>query len=96
MFVVLLVNDNIVQFAHAKTLRNSPGNTRVLFQQYERKRGDIATSTGVPIATSVATLALKFGAYHLTGSLSLWSDAMEALVIWSDGRRVAPARSQAR
>ena len=60
MFVVLLVNDNVVQFAHAKTLRNSPGNTRVLYQQYDRKRGDIATSTGVPIATSVPTAdALK-------------------------------------
>ena len=32
------------------------------------------------IATSIATLALKFGAYFLTGSVSLWSDAVEALV----------------
>lgn len=32
------------------------------------------------IATSVVTLALKFGAYFLTGSVSLWSDAVEALV----------------
>ena len=32
------------------------------------------------IATSVVTLGLKFGAYFLTGSLSLWSDAVEALV----------------
>jgi cation diffusion facilitator family transporter len=32
------------------------------------------------IATSIATLALKFGAYFLTGSVSLWSDAIEALV----------------
>ncbi len=32
------------------------------------------------IATSIATLALKFGAYFLTGSVSLWSDALEALV----------------
>jgi len=30
------------------------------------------------IATSIATLALKFGAYFLTGSVSLWSDAVEA------------------
>jgi len=70
MFVVLLVNDNIVQFAHAKTLRNSPGNTRVLFQQYDRKRGDIATSTGVPIATSVATAdALKYQRSYPQGPL---------------------------
>jgi cation diffusion facilitator family transporter len=32
------------------------------------------------IATSIATLALKFGAYFITGSVSLWSDALEALV----------------
>jgi len=32
------------------------------------------------IATSIATLALKFGAYFLTGSVSLLSDALEAFV----------------
>jgi cation diffusion facilitator family transporter len=32
------------------------------------------------IATSLVTLALKFGAYFLTGSVSLWSDALEAFV----------------
>jgi cation diffusion facilitator family transporter len=32
------------------------------------------------IATSITTLALKFGAYFLTGSVSLWSDAVEAFV----------------
>jgi len=32
------------------------------------------------IVTSITTLALKFGAYFLTGSVSLWSDALEALV----------------
>ncbi|TSA14013.1 MAG: cation-efflux pump, partial [Betaproteobacteria bacterium] len=32
------------------------------------------------IATSLATLALKFGAYFLTDSVSLLSDALDALV----------------
>ena len=32
------------------------------------------------IATSIATMALKFGAWHLTGSVSLFSDAVESLV----------------
>lgn len=32
------------------------------------------------IATSIATMALKFGAYFLTGSVSLLSDAIESLV----------------
>ncbi len=32
------------------------------------------------IATSLGTIALKFTAYFLTGSVSLWSDALESLV----------------
>jgi cation diffusion facilitator family transporter len=32
------------------------------------------------IATSLATIALKFGAWLITGSVSLWSDALESLV----------------
>ena len=32
------------------------------------------------IATSLATIVLKFGAYFLTDSVSLWSDALESLV----------------
>ena len=32
------------------------------------------------IATSLTTIVLKFGAYLLTGSVSLWSDALESLV----------------
>jgi cation diffusion facilitator family transporter len=32
------------------------------------------------IATSLTTIVLKFGAYYLTGSVSLWSDALESLV----------------
>src|SRR5262245_44291174 len=32
------------------------------------------------IATSIATIALKFGAWYITGSVSLWSDALESLV----------------
>jgi len=32
------------------------------------------------IATSIITLGLKFGAYFLTSSVSLWSDAVEAFV----------------
>jgi len=32
------------------------------------------------IGTSVVTIALKFGAWFITGSVSLWSDALESLV----------------
>jgi cation diffusion facilitator family transporter len=32
------------------------------------------------IATSIGTIALKFCAWYVTGSVSLWSDALEALV----------------
>jgi cation diffusion facilitator family transporter len=32
------------------------------------------------IATSIGTIVLKFSAWYLTGSVSLWSDALESLV----------------
>ncbi|MDQ1486870.1 MAG: penicillin-binding protein [Actinomycetota bacterium] len=70
LFAILLVNDNIVQFAEAKGLRNKPGNTRVLLQQYDRKRGDIVTSTGVPVANSVPTRdTLKYLRTYAQGPL---------------------------
>jgi peptidoglycan glycosyltransferase len=70
MFAALLVNDNVVQFAHAKALRNQPGNTRLLYQQYDRKRGDIVTSTGVTIATSAPTKdTLKYLRTYVNGPL---------------------------
>jgi peptidoglycan glycosyltransferase len=70
LFAILLVNDNIVQFADAKTLRDKPGNTRLLYQQYDRKRGDIVTSTGVTIASSVPTTdALKYLRTYASGPL---------------------------
>jgi len=37
------------------------------------------------IATSFATIALKFGAWFITGSVSLWSDALESLVNLATG-----------
>ncbi len=70
LFAILLVNDNVVQFADAKTLRDKPGNTRLLFQQYDRKRGDIVTSTGVTIASSIPTTdALKYLRTYPNGPL---------------------------
>jgi penicillin-binding protein A len=70
LFAILLVNDNVVQFADAKTLRDKPGNTRLLYQQYDRKRGDIVTSTGVTIASSVPTTdALKYLRIYSSGPL---------------------------
>lgn len=51
------------------------------------------------IAASLATLALKFGAWYLTGSVSLWSDALEGLVnlaavaVTLDALTIASARS---
>jgi penicillin-binding protein A len=70
LFAILLVNDNLVQFADAKTLRDKPGNTRLLYQQYDRKRGDIVTSTGVTIASSVPTTdALKYLRNYPNGPL---------------------------
>lgn len=55
LFAALLVNANVVQFADAKNLRDKQGNTRTLYAQYDRKRGDIVTSTGQTIASSTST-----------------------------------------
>ncbi len=41
---------------------------------------DILRMAWLSIATSLATLALKFGAWYLTGSVSLFSDAAESVV----------------
>jgi peptidoglycan glycosyltransferase len=61
LFVALLVNANVVQFADAKNYRDQPGNVRTLYAQYDHKRGDIVTSTGSVVASSVQTDdALKY------------------------------------
>jgi peptidoglycan glycosyltransferase len=70
LFVILLINANGVQFAEAKSLRDKPGNSRVLLQQYDRKRGDIVLSTGVPIASSTPTNdSLKYLRTYANGPL---------------------------
>jgi len=69
LFAALLVNANVVQFADAKNLRNKQGNTRTLYAQYDRQRGDIVTSTGQAIASSTPTTdTLKY--------LRTYSDAL--------------------
>jgi penicillin-binding protein A len=70
LFAALLVNANVVQFADAKNLRDKPGNTRNLYAQYDRKRGDIVISTGTPIASSKPTNdTLKYLRTYANGPL---------------------------
>jgi peptidoglycan glycosyltransferase len=70
LFVILLINANGVQFAEAKSLRDKPGNSRILLEQYDRKRGDIVLPTGVPIASSVPTNdSLKYLRTYANGPL---------------------------
>ncbi len=70
LFVVLLVNANGLQFAQAKNLRNKPGNSRTLLQQYDQKRGDIVLPTGVTIASSVPVNdSLKYLRTYANGPL---------------------------
>ena len=69
LFAALLVNANVVQFADAKNLRDKPDNTRTLYAQYDRQRGDIVTSTGQAVASSTPTTdTLKY--------LRTYSDAL--------------------
>ncbi|MDD5328714.1 MAG: cation diffusion facilitator family transporter [Sulfuricella sp.] len=44
------------------------------------RNDDVLRMAWLSIATSLATLALKFGAWYLTGSVSLFSDAAESVV----------------
>jgi peptidoglycan glycosyltransferase len=52
MFGALLLNANWLQVVHAKSLRDKPGNTRVLLSQYEHQRGLIVAG-GITVARSV-------------------------------------------
>jgi penicillin-binding protein A len=70
LFAALLVNANVVQFADAHNLRSKPGNTRTLYSQYDRKRGDIVTSDGGVIASSQPTNdSLKYLRTYKSGPL---------------------------
>ena len=48
LFVILLINANGVQFAEAKNLRDKPGNSRLLLQQYDTiERGRVRRNARV-------------------------------------------------
>ncbi len=54
LFTLLIVNDNYIQVVRTDELRNDPGNTRVLAEEYNRERGSIVVQ-GNEIARSVPT-----------------------------------------
>jgi peptidoglycan glycosyltransferase len=54
LFTMLIINVNYIQVVRSDELRNAPGNTRVLAEEYDRERGSIIVG-GDPIAMSVAT-----------------------------------------
>ncbi|MGY1592055.1 peptidoglycan D,D-transpeptidase FtsI family protein [Geodermatophilus sp. SYSU D00708] len=54
LFTLLIVNVNYIQVVRSDELRNDPGNTRVLTEEYDRERGSIVVA-GTEVATSVAT-----------------------------------------
>jgi peptidoglycan glycosyltransferase len=54
LFTLLIVNVNVIQVVRADKLRNDPGNTRMLAEEYDRKRGSIVVA-GNEIALSVPT-----------------------------------------
>ncbi|MBX6371373.1 MAG: serine hydrolase [Acidothermus sp.] len=70
LFALLLANDNVIQFARAKSLRDHPGNTRTLFAQYDRKRGDIVAADGTILASSKPSNdSLKYVRTYTNGPL---------------------------
>ncbi|MGY1622388.1 peptidoglycan D,D-transpeptidase FtsI family protein [Geodermatophilus sp. SYSU D00965] len=54
LFTLLIVNVNYIQVVRSDELRDDPGNTRVLTEEYDRERGSIVVA-GTEVATSVAT-----------------------------------------
>ncbi|RJK94724.1 peptidoglycan D,D-transpeptidase FtsI family protein [Vallicoccus soli] len=54
LFAVLLVNVNYLQAFRADDLRNRPGNSRTILEEYDRERGPILVD-GRAVADSVAT-----------------------------------------
>jgi penicillin-binding protein A len=54
LFTLLIVNANYIQVVRSDELRNDPGNTRVLAEEYNRERGSIVVQ-GNEIARSVPT-----------------------------------------
>jgi penicillin-binding protein A len=54
LFTLLIINVNYIQVVRSDELRDDPGNTRVLTEEYDRERGSIVVA-GNEVATSVAT-----------------------------------------
>jgi peptidoglycan glycosyltransferase len=54
LFGALLINANVVQVGEARSLRNNPHNSRVLYSEYAHQRGPIVVA-GRAIARSVRT-----------------------------------------
>jgi peptidoglycan glycosyltransferase len=60
MFVILLINSNVVQVGEASSLRANPHNVRVLYGEYSRQRGPVVAG-GKDVARSLPTHdALKY------------------------------------
>ena len=54
LFTLLILNANYIQVVRSEELREDPGNTRVLAEEYNRERGSIVVG-GTEIARSVPT-----------------------------------------
>ncbi len=54
LFTLLILNANYIQVIRSSDLRNDPGNTRVLAEEYDRERGSIVVD-GDLVAQSVPT-----------------------------------------
>lgn len=54
LFTLLILNANYIQVVRSSALRNDPGNTRVLAEEYDRERGSIVVD-GNLVAQSTTT-----------------------------------------
>ena len=67
LFGLLLLNINYLQAFEAETLRERPGNSRQILEEYDRQRGPILVD-GQPVAASRATDGPRYA--HATGYYS--------------------------
>ena len=65
---------------HERHRRHSGGSARLSGMPPAPARENLTRFAWLSIAAAVATIALKFGAYLLTGSVGLLSDAAESVV----------------
>ena len=86
LFVGVAAQLTYLQLVRANTLDKDPRNVRVVTREYTRERGDIVTSDGIVLATSVpSTDELKYQRKYPTGPLFGPITGYQSIVVGNTG-----------